>query len=362
MGRFHTIIPWILPSALILTGLLAGLLTDRIILAKLRNLTGRTKWGADQMVVDAFRGMPVLWGTLIGVYAALFGLPLSPQLSGLLQKILLTGAIFSITIVAARIAVSLVGMYAGRVEGVLPATSIFSNLTRLLIFVIGALVMLQSLEISVTPILTALGVGGLAVALALQPTLSNLFSGLQIIAARQVRPGDYVKLDSGDEGYVSDITWRNTAIRARPNNMIIVPNSRLASAIVTNHYQPNKEMLVTMQVGVAYDSDLERVEQVTVEVAREVLSEVQGGVRDFEPFIRYHTFGEFSINFTVTLRAGEFTDQYLLKHEFVKRLLVRYRDEGIEIPFPIRKIRVEREAEDRSIERTSMREKDGIWQ
>jgi small-conductance mechanosensitive channel len=349
MGRFQTVIPWILPSALILAGLLGGLFTDRIILTKLRKLTGRTKWGADEMVVKAFRGMLVFWGTLIGIYAALFSLPLSPALLGLVHKILLVGAIFSITIVAARIAVGLVGIYAGRVEGVFPATSIFSNLTRLLIFVLGALVIMQSLEISVTPILTALGVGGLAVALALQPTLSNLFSGLQIIAARQVRPGDYVKLDSGDEGYVSDITWRNTAIRARPNNMIIVPNSRLASAIVTNHYQPTKEMTVTMQVGVAYDSDLEHVEQVTVEVAREVLKEVRGGVRNFEPYIRYHTFGAFSINFTVFLRAGEFTDQYLLKHEFVKRLNARYRDEGIEIPFPDRNIRFDREHEQSNI-------------
>ncbi len=259
MGRLQTVIPWILPTALIIAGLLAGLFADRFILARLRSFKGRAKWGGDE-VVNALRGMLILWGTMIGVNAALYSLPLSPALTGMFQKALLATAIFSITIVAARIAVGLVSLYAGRVEGVLPATSIFSNLTRLLIFMLGVLVILQSLNISVTPILTALGVGGLAVALALQPTLSNLFSGLQIIAARQVRPGDYVKLDSGDEGYVSDITWRNTAIRARPNNMIIVPNARLASAIVTNHYQPNKEMSVLMQVGVAYDSDLEHVE------------------------------------------------------------------------------------------------------
>ena len=97
-------------------------------------------------------------------------------------------------------------------------------------------------------------------------------------------------------------------------------------------------MAVLVQVGVHYDSDLEKVEKVTIEVAKEVMREVKGGVPEFEPFIRYHTFGDFSINFTVILRAKEYTDQYLVKHEFIKRLHKRYKEEGIVIPYPIRAI------------------------
>ena len=134
-----------------------------------------------------------------------------------------------------------------------------------------------------------MGIGGLAVALALQDTLSNLFSGLQIIASRQVRIGDYVKLNTGEEGYVTDITWRNTTIRAIPDNMIIVPNSKLASTILTNYHQPAKVMSVIVQIGVSYDSDLAKVEKITLEVAKEILREIEGGIPDFEPFIRYHT-------------------------------------------------------------------------
>jgi len=135
-----------------------------------------------------------------------------------------------------------------------------------------------------------------------------------------------------------DISWRNTTIRQLPNNVVIVPNSKLASIIVTNYYLPQQEMSVLVQVGVGYDSDLEKVEKVTIEVAKEVMREVPGGVPEFEPFIRYHTFGDFSIDFTVILRAREFVDQYLVKHEFIKRLHRRYQQEGIEIPFPIRTI------------------------
>jgi small-conductance mechanosensitive channel len=243
-----------------------------------------------------------------------------------------------VTIVASRIAVGFVSLYMDKRKDVSPSASIFRNLTKALVFMIGLLIILQSLGVSITPILTALGVGGLAVALALQDTLSNLFSGLHIIAARQVRPGDYVQLESGEEGYLTDITWRNTTIRALPNNRIIVPNSKLASAIITNFHLPEKEMAVLVQVGVSYDSDLEKVEKVTMDVGKEIMKEVAGGVAEFEPFVRYHTFADFSIRFTVMLRAKEFVDQYLIKHEFVKRLHQRYRDEGITIPFPIRTI------------------------
>lgn len=253
-------------------------------------------------------------------------------------KALLVFGIAAATLILARMAARFVRFYAEKGKGILPPTSIFTNLTRLAVLALGGLIILQSLGVSITPILTALGVGGLAVALALQETLSNLFSGLHILLSRQVRPGDYVKLDSGEEGYVTDISWRNTTIRQLPGNMVIVPNAKLAGAIVTNYYQPDKEMAVLVQVGVGYDSDLPKVERVTIEVAREVLQKTEGGVENFEPFIRYHTFADFSINFTVILRVKEFVNQYLVKHEFVKRLHARYQKEGIEIPFPIRTV------------------------
>jgi len=118
--------------------------------------------------------------------------------------------------------------------------------------------------------------------------------------------------------------------------MIIIPNGKLSSSILTNFNQPVQELGVRLQVGVHYDSDLEMVERVTKEVAQEVMQTVPGGIPDSEPLVRFHTFGDSSINFTVIMKAGEFMDQFLVKHEFVKRLHRRYKKEGIEIPFPIR--------------------------
>lgn len=338
MAKNFGIIQWVVPLGLILGGFLIGLLIDRYLLGRIKKAVAWTKWNGNEIFIKALSGMPVIWLTLFGMFVALQSSRLEPHWQNFAKKGLLVIAVLSVTIFMAKLTAGMVGIYARHIEGTLPATSLFMNLTKLLVFLIGTLIILQSLDISITPILTALGVGGLAVALALQDTLSNLFSGLQIIASSQVRPGDYVKLATGEEGYVTDITWRNTAIRALSNYMVIVPNSKLASALVTNYYRPEKEMAVLVQVGVSYQSDLQKVERVTIEVAREVMREVEGGVPDFQPFIRYHTFGESVILFSVILRGREFTDQFLIKHEFIKRTHERYRKEGIEIPFPTRTV------------------------
>ncbi len=220
----------------------------------------------------------------------------------------------------------------------LPSVSIVVNVVRLVVVVVAVLVILQILGIPITPLLTALGVGGLAIALALQDTLSNLFAGLHILAARQVHPGDFIRLDSGHEGVVIDINWRNTTIRTLANNLVILPNSRLANSIVVNYRVPQPDLTVTVPVRIGYSSDLEHVERVTLAVARQVQSEVPGAVRGFEPAIRFQELGDSGIYFNVVLQAEKAEDQYLLRHEFIKRLFAAYRAEGIEIPFPMRQL------------------------
>ena len=186
--------------------------------------------------------------------------------------------------------------------------------------------------------MASLGIGSLAVGLALQDTLSNLFAGFYLTLDRPARVGDYIRLESGEEGYVETIGWRSTQVRMLPNNMFVIPNSKLASSIFTNFYLPDRELAVLVDVGVSYNSDLKKVEKATIEVAKEVMKEISGGMPDFQPFIRFNTFADSSINFTVILRGREYVDQYLIKHEFIKRLHERYQREGIEIPYPQRTI------------------------
>jgi small-conductance mechanosensitive channel len=326
------------PLGLAVLGLGLGLVARRTILGRLARLAARTRTEADDLMVAAFRGPVVLWGLILGLYVAAEVATLPAATAHLVQRVLVVLLIASVTWALAGLAGGVVRSQTTTEHGPLPSATLLSNITKGIVLVTGLLVILDTLGIRITPIITALGVGGLAVALALQDTLANLFAGVFLLASRQVRPGDFVELGSGEKGYVQDVTWRFTTIRQLPNNITVVPNSKLASAVTTNYYLPEREMSVLVQVGVAYDSDLRQVERITVEVGKAVLREVQGGVAEFEPFIRYHTFGDFAIQFSVILRAREFTDQYLITHEFIKRLHERYRQEGIEIPFPIRTV------------------------
>lgn len=328
----------VLPLVFIVVGFLIGIIFEKIILRKIKKITQKTKWEGDDIVIQALHGTTTLLFLAAGIYWALEVSEISPQMLNLLHKVILVIVIFSITVILSRIAVGFVNLYSGKAGGAFLATSMFTNLTSVLVYIIGILIILQSLGISITPILTALGVGGLAIALALQDTLSNLFAGIHVIASGQIKPGHYLKLSSGEEGYVNDITWRYTTIRALQNNTIIVPNSKLATAIVTNYNMPDEEISTSVEVGVSYDSDLEKVEQVTIEVAREIMREAEGGVPSFEPSIRYYKFGDSCINFNVSLRVKEFVDQYAIRHELIKRLHKRYRTEGIDIPYPVRTI------------------------
>jgi len=324
---------WIVPAGFVLGGLIIGFLAERIILPVLKKGMKRIHLDIMTLVVRSLRGMPFLWCLLGGFTGALTSAPLKPVTAKFLGHLPIVLFLFSLTVVLARISVGLFDYHARKGKGDTPTISLFGNLIKLSVYILGFLVILQSLGISIAPVLTALGVGGLAVALALQETLSNLFAGLQILAARQIKPGDYVHLDSGEEGYVRDVTWRNTTIRAIPNNMIIVPNSKLASTILTNYHQPDKEILVYLSVGVHYDSDLQHVEDVTLEVARDVLKTVPGAKKDHDPRVRYNEFGDSGIIFRVVLAAEEFYESYELTHQFIKRLKRRYDEEGITIPF-----------------------------
>ncbi|MGQ9619015.1 MAG: mechanosensitive ion channel family protein [Candidatus Aminicenantia bacterium] len=331
----------IIGFSIILFSLVIGLIFQKILFVRLYKLSERThaKWVDN--ILNSLKGMVIVWFLLVGISITLKVSSVPSELNKILQKIVLIFAISSVVWVGGKITAGFINVYMEKLIGA--PTSIFGNITYIVFFLVGVMLILNSIGISVTPFITALGVGGLAVALALQETLTNLFAGLHIIVTKKIRPGDYIKLESGEEGYITDITWRNTSIKDLSDNLIIVPNSKLSSSIVTNFSLPEKELAVLVNLQVSYYSSLEKVEKIVLEVAKEVMKEVPGGVPEFEPFIRYSSFDESGITFTVILRAEEFVSRYLIKHEFYKRIHKRFEEEGIEIPFPYRNIIIKKE-------------------
>ena len=329
--------------AIIIFAYFAGLVIRSQILERLHRIAEKTTWSWDDPIFENLKKPFVTWCLIGGVYVVkmMWEDSIPPSFSLIINKVIIALLGISILMFAARTITGLIGLYGHKID--LPLTGLTQSLAKVVILLLGTLMILSSLGVSITPLLTTLGVGGLAVALALQDTLSNLFSGFYITIARNIRQGDFIKLESGEEGYVQDIGWRASVIRMLPNNVVIIPNSKLANSIIVNYYLPVQQMSVIVQVGVHYDSDLEHVESVTIETARQCQKSIEGAVTEHEPFMRYHTFDSSSINFSVILRTREFVGNYLLKHEFIKLLHKRYREEGISIPYPIRALNFEQE-------------------
>lgn len=215
------------------------------------------------------------------------------------------------------------------------------NIVFIIVMIIAFLIILRLFNVEMTPLVASLGIGGLAVALALQSTLSNYFAGLYLAADNAVKIGDYVESD-GIGGFVEKIGWRSTKIRTPEDNLIIVPNAKLSESTLTNYSDPTEELLIKIPCGVAYGTDLEKTENITIETAKKVLQNEEGGVKEFEPFIRYHKFGDSNIEFNIFLRAKDFKFRGELIHKFMKELVKEYEKNRIEISYPVRKVYMDR--------------------
>lgn len=212
--------------------------------------------------------------------------------------------------------------------------------TRLLLMALAVIIILENLGIHLATLWATLGIGSVAIALGLQETLSNAFAGLYIMADQPVGTGDYIKLDSGQEGYVVKIGWRATALRTLSNNFVYVPNASVAKAMITNYSRPEERMSIGITVSVGYDSDPYKVERLLIEIAQQAAEAgLEGLLALPAPSARFIPgFGASSLDFSLNVQVRRFADQYLVQSELRKKILERFNKEGISMPFPTRSI------------------------
>ncbi|MGP8215000.1 MAG: mechanosensitive ion channel family protein [Bacteroidia bacterium] len=323
---------WLPPLLIFASIIVAGIVIQRLIIVYVKSISAKKGWKAGGAIVRSIRGMIVLLSILAGTYFGLSDSPLPASTFLVVQKLHKVLVLFIITFVLARLLTGLLRAYMHRGEETRSSISLFNTIINIIVYCLGGLVILQALGISITPVITALGIGGLAVALALQDTLSNLFAGIQITLTRNIKPRDYIVLSTGEEGNVRDITWRNTMLLTQSNNVVVIPNAKLASTIVTNYSLPEESLSVSLNIGVSYYSDLEKVERVTLEVTNAVLQEF--GVNTGDTIFRYKEFGNAAINCNISFTVKQLTQQYIIRHTLIKRIYKRYKEEGIVIPYP----------------------------
>ena len=279
---------------------------------------------------------------LVGTYLAIRVLALPSIAQGVVDKLSVIGAILIVSVLVNSVAsvalqwlqvrMSISG--GGDASGW--ALPLAQRGIAVVVVAIGAMLSLDILGINVTPLIAGLGIGGLAVALALQPTLSNLFAGTYVVSEGVVGVGDYVEMENGVSGYVVDVSWRSTRLRTWTNNLVVIPNSRFAESTITNYNQPDEPVNVFLPCGVAYESDLERVEAVSHEVMDEVLRDHPGAVLDYGAYFGYDAFGESNVEFWLFVQARDRLAGFEVRSELVKQLHARLAAEGITINYPVR--------------------------
>ena len=220
------------------------------------------------------------------------------------------------------------------------------RLTPLVIYSIALLLALAVFDIAITPLLATLGIGGIAIALAAQPTLSNYFAGTYVISEGEIHVGDFIEIEGGPSGYVEAISWRSTKVRSFFNNLIIIPNSMMAENMITNYSRPAPAINVIVNCGVSYSSDLQQVQDIAITAATELAIESEHAVTNSEPSFGFDTFGDSNIDFWVFIQATDRVGAWYLKSDLIKLIHQRFNDAGIAINYPIRHLVVDQPPEE----------------
>ena len=206
------------------------------------------------------------------------------------------------------------------------------------IYSIGAIRLLDYFGFSISPILTGLGIGGIAVALAIQRPLGNFFAGTSVLTEGALKEEDFIEIEGGIAGYVSSVGWRSTKIRDRFNNLVIIPNSKMAESVVTNFYSPETAINLIITSGVAYEEDLEKVEKVVYESLNALIKTSEYVALDTEPRFGFSEFGDSNINFWVFMQAKDWPSSFQLKSEIIKIIHKNFEKNNIVINYPTRRI------------------------
>jgi small-conductance mechanosensitive channel len=336
----------LVPLALLAVTVLAGLFVRRLLFRLVKGWAARTESHLDALIVESLRGPIILWSLILGLHVATQNSEIPQRYKHYVPTVLAVLWILSLTMAMSHLAGNAVRFYGTRAKGVQAVTSLTQKLAQAIVVILGLVWLLKvAFDMSLTPILTTLGVGGLAVALALQDTLSNLFAGFYVSISGLIHIGDYIKLNTGEEGYVTDINWRCTMMRGGSNNLVIVPNSKLGQAIYTNYYLPDPRMGLNVSFSVGYDSDIDRVEAILRDEVTAAVGQVKGLAVEPAPSVLFTPGpGDWALVFQVNFSVNEFSAQGGVQSELRKRLFKRLKAEGITMPFPTRTVLLEQKA------------------
>jgi small-conductance mechanosensitive channel len=211
---------------------------------------------------------------------------------------------------------------------------LLKNIFRVIIVIVSLLWILAIWDVDLTPLFASAGIAGIAVALAAKDTLANFFGGISIFMDGTFKVGEYIILDSGERGEVVLIGIRSTRIKTRDDVIVTIPNSILANSKIINESAPIPRFRIRVPVGVAYGSDLGKVERVLLDVA----ARNPNVVKEPEPRVRVRNLADSSVNFELLCWVGDPRLKGLEIHNLLAAVHDTFAEQGITIPFPQRDI------------------------
>ncbi len=336
---------WVDPViGLIIFGIavLVSALSHYAIIPLAQRLSHHTETELDDLVFRAVRRpVSIIIMVLGGYLAVIIPTDLAATQRDVINALFTAAAIMSVVLLIGRVLAVTLDWYIAGLEAAQRGAGahLIPMLRRLAVmgvYVIGGLLALEALGISVSPLIAGLGLGGLAVALAIRPTLTNIFAGTYVMTEGVISPGDYIELQGGVAGYVIEVSWRSTRIRTWENNLVVIPNARFTETIFTNYNEPMPPVNVFLTCGVSYSSDLVRVEAVSMDVMNRVLESSPHGVKEYGAYFGFDNFGESNVDFWLFVQAKDRLASFELRSELINKLHQRFDEEGIVINYPVR--------------------------
>lgn len=259
------------------------------------------------------------------------------------RSALYTGLTLLWAVAVIRISNIIIEDYLGKIADITglgrDVVPLVENVWKVVVFVAAILVVLSIWKLDITPIVASAGIAGVAVALAAKDSLANFFGGISIYVDRPYKIGDYIVLEGGERGEVTEIGIRSTRIRTRDDVLISVPNAVISNTKIINESAPEPRFRVRIPIGVAYGSDIDLVEKTLLDVARGN----ENVVEDPEPRVRFRTFGDSSLDFELLCWIREPALRGLTLHHLNSAIYKAFAAEGIRIPFPQRDVHLRKE-------------------
>ncbi len=333
--------PYIRSFAILLGFYIISKIAHIILVKYITILTRKTKTDIDDKIIEKTNRPISLLLLVIGFYLAFVPFKATyARFADVGENIFASIIILIVTFIIMRIVDVLIDgwgrKFAERTESTLDdeVIPLFHRFSRIGIMLIGTMFILPVWGIEIGPLLASLGIAGIAVAFALQTTLGNIFGGASLIIDKAVKVGDVIEIEGGVTGVVTDVGLRSTRLRTYDNEMVVMPNGKLADSRITNFLQPDPKVRGIVNFGVAYGSDIDKVRRITIKT----IKNLDLVLDDPEPRVEMVSLGDFSLNFRAQFWVDHFDKRFPTKCKILEELYNVFSKEGIDIPFPTRTI------------------------